>query len=86
MDDLSELLRRFMTSGGTAGDAEGKFAAQIAPGGTIGDKRVPSFRAPALGNSVALDDEMRLSAFAQVLAHRQACLTAAHNERLHGYH
>src|SRR5208283_88267 len=58
----------------------------VMPSGTVGDKRIPPFRAPALNNPMALDDEMRRAAFAQVLAHRQAGLTAADDERLHFYY
>ncbi len=34
MDDFSKLMQRLMASGGTVGDGSGKFAGQIAPGGT----------------------------------------------------
>jgi hypothetical protein len=44
------------------------------PGWTVGDKRVPPFRAPAFGDPVPFDDEMGHAAFAQVLAHRQPSL------------
>jgi hypothetical protein len=47
------------------------------PSGTVGDKRIPPFRAPAFSNAISLDDEMTYTAFAQMLADRQPCLTAA---------
>ena len=53
------------------------------PGRTIGNQRVPSFRAPAFGNSVPLQNEVRHAPFAQVLAHGQAGLAAANNERIY---
>jgi hypothetical protein len=42
---------------------------------------VPSFRTPALSNPMPFHDQMRQSAFAQLLAHRQSGLTAANYER-----
>jgi hypothetical protein len=53
------------------------------PCGAVGDQRIPSFRAPALGDPIALDDQMTRSVFAQMFAHRQAGLTATDDERLH---
>ena len=53
------------------------------PGRTIGNQRVPSFRAPPFGNSVPLQDEVRHAAVAQVLAHGQTGLAAANNQRLY---
>ena len=53
------------------------------PGRTIGNQGVPSFRAPAFGNSVPLQHEVRHAAVTQVLAHGQTGLAAADNERLY---
>src|SRR5213593_4202547 len=52
------------------------------PGWTVGDKRVPPFRAPAFGDPMPFDDEMGQAAFAQVLAHRQPGLATANDECL----
>src|SRR6266446_3060836 len=61
---------------------EGYVWKSVMPSRTVGDKRVPSFRAPALGNPMSFDDEMRHSAFAQVLAHRQPGLAATYDKSL----
>jgi hypothetical protein len=53
------------------------------PGGTIGNQRVPSFRAPAFRNSVALQNEVRHTAVTKVFTHSQTGLAAADNERLY---
>ena len=55
----------------------------IMPGGTIGNQRVPSFRAPAFRNSVALQNEVRHTAVTKVFTHSQTGLAAADNERLY---
>jgi hypothetical protein len=55
----------------------------IVPGRTVGHQRVPSFRAPAFGNSATLQDEVRHAAVAEVLAHGQTGLAAANNEGLY---
>ena len=55
----------------------------VMPGRTVGDQGVPSFRAPALGDAVPLQNEVRHAAGAQVLAHGQAGLPAADHQRLY---
>ncbi len=50
------------------------------PGWTVGDQGIPAFRAPAFGNSIALKDEVRHTAFAQMVAHGQTGLAATHDE------
>ena len=79
-----EILHDPVFGGKAAGIDVGERHAwkSVMPGRTVGDERVPSFRAPALGNPMPFDDEMRHAAFAQVLAHRQPGLTAAYDERL----
>ena len=52
------------------------------PDGSVRDQRVPALRAPALGDAVPLQDEVRHAALAQVLAHRHAGLTSADDEDL----
>ena len=64
---------------------EGHVWKPVMPSRTVGDKGVPSFRAPALGDPMPFDDKMRHAAFAQVLAHRQPGLTAAYDKRLDFY-
>jgi hypothetical protein len=53
----------------------------IVPSRPVGMQAVPSFRTPALSNPMPLHDQMRQSAFAQLLAHRQSGLAAANYER-----
>ena len=50
------------------------------PGRSVGDQGVPPLRAPALGDAVPLQDEVRHAAVAQVLAHRQAGLASTDDE------
>jgi hypothetical protein len=52
------------------------------PGGTVGVQAVPPFRAPAFGDPVPLQDQVRQAAPAQFLAHCQPGLTAAYDQRL----
>ena len=54
----------------------------IVPCGTIGNQRIPPCRAPALGDTIAFEDEMRHAELAQMLAHRDAGLTGADHERI----
>ena len=74
-----EIVDDLVFGGKAIGVDAGKRHARksVMPSGTVGDKRIPSFRAPAFSNPISLDDEMTCSALAQVLAYRQPCLTAA---------
>ncbi len=55
----------------------------VMPGRAIGNQRVPSFGAPAFGDTPPLEDEMRHPALAQMFAHGQPRLAAAYNERVY---
>ncbi|MCY1214686.1 hypothetical protein D9M72_265110 [compost metagenome] len=52
----------------------------VVPGRAVGHQRVPAPGAPCLGNTVALQDEVRHPESAQVLTHRHASLAGADNE------
>ena len=65
---------------------KGHAGKSIVPGWPIGNQGIPPFGAPAFNNPMAFDDEMRPSALAQVLAHRQASLTTADDERFDRFH
>jgi len=52
------------------------------PGGTVGDQRIPSRRAPAFGDTVALEDEVRHAALSEMFAYRDPGLPAADHEGL----
>ena len=54
----------------------------VVPGGPVGDQGIPALRAPALGDPLALEHEVRHAAAAQVLAHRQPGLARADDEDL----
>ncbi|BAV51325.1 Uncharacterized protein MLTONO_6423 [Mesorhizobium loti] len=56
------------------------------PGRAIGNERVPSLRAPALGNPAALEDKMRHAAFAQMLRHSHSRLATADDKRVYFFH
>jgi hypothetical protein len=52
------------------------------PSRTVGGERVPPLGTPSFGNSVPLDNEMRLPVLDQMLAHRQPGLAPSNDERL----
>jgi hypothetical protein len=54
----------------------------VVPGRPVGNERIPPFRAPALRDPMALDDEMRRTALPQVRAHCEPGLTATDDERI----
>ncbi len=54
----------------------------VVPGGTVGDEGVPAHGAPALGDPVALEHEVRYAVVTQVLAHRHTGLAGADDEDL----
>ena len=80
-----EIVRNLLFMGKGVGIDIGKLHTRkpVVPGRTIRDHGVPSFRAPAFGNSVPLQNEVRHAAVAQVLAHGQAGLAAANDERFY---
>ena len=53
-----------------------------APVGELEHQRVPALAPPALGHSPPLEDEVRASEPAQVIAERQPGVPAAHDHRL----
>ena len=55
----------------------------IMPCGAIGHQRIPAFRPPAFRDPSALQHKMRYATAGQMLAHRHASLTAAHDQGLH---
>ena len=54
----------------------------VMPGRAVGDQRVPSLGAPALGDAVPLEHEMRNARLAEMLAHGDARLSGTHHERI----
>ncbi|MNT38137.1 hypothetical protein D3C72_1743200 [compost metagenome] len=52
------------------------------PGRTVGHQRVPAFAAPALGDPLALDDEVRNAVVRQVFARREPRLAATDDQRI----
>ena len=52
------------------------------PGGAVRHQGVPPPRPPPLGDAVALQNEVRHAEQAEMLAHRDAGLTAADDENL----
>ena len=63
-------------------DAGDRQAGQpVVPGGAVGVQAIPALRAPAFGDAVAFEDEVGEAALAQLLAHGQAGLAGADDER-----
>jgi hypothetical protein len=60
--------------------AEGETWKAVVPRGTVRHQRVPSFRAPALSDPVSLENEVRHAVHAQMFAHGDAGLPAAHDK------
>ncbi len=54
----------------------------VVPGRPVGDQRVPAVRAPAFGDPVALEHDMRDARPAQMLAHGDAGLAGPHDDDL----
>ena len=54
----------------------------VVPGRAIGHQRIPAAGAPAFGDAVTFQHQMRHTQFAQVLAHGHTRLTGAHNQRI----
>ncbi|GLY69690.1 hypothetical protein Atai01_63090 [Amycolatopsis taiwanensis] len=52
------------------------------PGRSVRDEGIPPLRAPALGDPLALEHEVRYAAVAEVLAHRDAGLATADDDDL----
>ncbi|CDX15699.1 hypothetical protein MPL3356_20008 [Mesorhizobium plurifarium] len=80
-----EIVGDFLLGRKAVGTRHGKLHAweTVMPRRTVGHQRVPSLRAPALGDPAALEHEMRHPAFAQMLAHGHPGLAAADNERVY---
>src|SRR4029450_10324407 len=55
----------------------------IVPCRAVRDQRVPSFRAPAFGDPMPLDHDMRPARLAQMLPHGQPRLASAHDKRVY---
>src|SRR4029077_6019970 len=79
-----EIRHDIVLGGKAAGIDPGERHARkpVMPGGTVGDERVPSFRAPALGNPIPFANESPHTLLARVLAHGEARLPPANDERL----
>ncbi|MNM91050.1 hypothetical protein D3C81_1033380 [compost metagenome] len=58
----------------------------VVPGRAVGHQRVPAPGAPAFGNAIALQHQVRHAEFAQVLAHGDACLAGTHDQRVCFYY
>ena len=54
----------------------------VVPCRTVGNERVPAFAPPTLRDPVPLDNEVANTVFAQMLAHCQAGLATADDERV----
>jgi hypothetical protein len=80
-----KIIRNLRLGGEGIGIDIGKLHVResIMPGRTIGNQGIPSFRAPAFGNPVPLQNEVRHAAVAQVLAHGQTGLPTANDERVY---
>ena len=80
-----EIVRNLLLGDEGIGIYIGKLHARksIMPSWTVGHQRVPSFGAPALGDTLSLEHKMRHAALAQMLAHRQPCLASADNKRVY---
>jgi hypothetical protein len=55
------------------------------PDRTVGNQGIPAPGAPRLSNAVALQNEVRHTEFAQVLAHGDASLAGTDNKRIYFY-
>ncbi|KAG1246787.1 hypothetical protein G6F65_020503 [Rhizopus arrhizus] len=54
----------------------------VVPGGAVGHQRVPAFGAPAFGDPLAFEHDMRNPHGAEVLAHCDAGLAGADHQRI----
>ncbi len=80
---LEVRRRRVLRGQGVRVEAvDGAVREPVVPGGAIGHQRVPPLRAPALGDAVAPEYEVRDPEPAPVFAHGHAGLAGAHDERV----
>ena len=65
---------------------KGQAGEAVVPGRAVGNEAFPAGGAPAFGDTGFFENEMGKAASAEVLAHRNARLTGADDERIHFFH
>ncbi len=72
---------------GLGGDAfEGHAGEAVVPGGAVGDEGVPALGAPAFGDAVAFEHDVRHAHQGQVFAHGDAGLACADYHGVDGFY